>query len=382
MAIKDFLRKIFSSEQEKKENEKLRIENLEAWLKEKSGEIEKKEKEVAGLIKSNLANLVSELESKILVLERLNLNEKKAEDRIKFIVKENLFLHIKYLKKLVESLKGINEADIEKINTIFSDFTKKASPSYEKATFLIGKELGSVKESISNFFKKSKEIIDENKEFFDKKNIVEKINKEHNNIKNTESSEKQIINHLSEIELSLKDRANAIKSLESEIEHAKKTEKYLANLKRKEENEKAKEDIKKQAIKLRESINFKNLAGIFHTNEKKMKQVKEYNENFLSALENDRGAGLISLLEEIKNHEASEKLRELIRKQEELNNFKHENETRDLESSISKIKAEVESLENEKLRLQKAGEKQSEMKKSIVSEIRHELEKMNIILSE
>lgn len=382
MAIKDFLRKIFSSEKEKPEPEKLRFPELEDWLNKRKAELERKESQVTDLVKSRLKQLISETEHHVQILETINLENKKVEDKIKFIVKENLFHYIKYLKSFIETLSKLEDKNfLESLNRAFSDFNRKSEPAFQKATFLIGKELGDVKQSISNFFKDSKTILDENKDL-NNSAILKQIENKFNSVQNTEKSEKQIANRLAEIESNLKDKANAIKILENEIENARKTEKYLANLKKIEENEKSREEIKKQAIKLREIIDFKNLAGIFHTNEKKMRQIKEYNENFLSAIENDRGAGLISLLEEIKNHEASEKLRELIRKQEELNNFRHENETSELELSMSRINSEIESLKNEKSRIEKAGEKQGETKKSMISEIKQELEKINVILSE
>jgi len=380
--IRKFLRNIFSSEEQKKEPEKIEINQLESWLRKNKSELEKKEKQVSESIKSRADSLISELEQQILVLEKVDVSHKKAEEKIKLVVKENLNLYTRYLNKLIERLKEINEEKpLDHLDIIFADFSKKSEITYQKATFLIGKELGKSREIISQFSRDIKEIVNQNKESYDKLKIINETEKKQKEIKNIEYSENQISSQKEQISLKINDKKSAIGIINSEIETIKKSKEYVEKKEVGKEREKEKENLTKEASKVREIIDFKNLASIFHVNEKKMRIVKEYNDHFLSSLEHDNGQGLLSLLIEANySKDVWDKLSGLINKQKEIQDFSENDETLDLESEINKIKLEMTLLEEENAKLENARDKLKENKQSAINEIKLELIKINIDL--
>jgi len=380
MGIRNFIKKIFSSEEQVKEKEKINLSKLESWISENKQELEKKEKEVSESIKFRIKSLISELESHIPILEKVDISHKKAEEKIKLVVKENLSLYVRYLHKLIESLKSINEEKpLDSLDIIFDDFSKKSEITYQKATFLIGKELGRVKEIISQFSKDIKEIVNQNNEIYSKIRIIREIEKKHKERKNIEDSENKIKAQQEQINLRINDKKSAINILNSEIEEIKKSKDYLEKKEAEKEKEKEKENLIKEIAKLREQIDFKHLAGIFHVNEKKMKTIKDYSEHFLQSLETDNGKSLLNLLIEANySKEVQEKLQVLINRQKEINNFNQKDETLELESEIKKIEHEIIILEEENSRLEKAKDKLAENNKNLIENIKKELEKLNL----
>jgi len=83
-----------------------------------------------------------------------------------------------------------------------------------------------------------------------------------------------------------------------EIEKIKKSKSYIENLKKQEEIKLDEKELEKEVYKLKEIIDFKALAGMFHTDEKKMVVVKEYKKNFQVTFQEDNGARILSLINE------------------------------------------------------------------------------------
>lgn len=380
----NFLKKIFSSKEEKPQ-ERVNLGELELWTEKERKQTETIEKNILETLKSHISSLVSELEEEIKVLETIDLKDKKVEEKVKLIVKENLIAYTGYLKKLVENINNIKleklEDSISKINYTLADFDKKSGTSYEKATFLIGKELGNVKSTVSHFFSSLKETLRENYNILERSRAVKNTESKFLEIKKIEREFSELDKLIESALERAKDKAEAIEILKKEIEKIKNSQAYLENQKRKENNEKSKEELKNKVQKLKESIDFKQLATVFHVNEKKMRQLKEYNENFYSELYSDRGEILVNLLKEAKiNLELIERIKELAKKQREIAISQEKDETLELEREIKKIELEQLSLKSEKNRLEKARDKLIEASKLKTEEIRRELEKVNILL--
>ena len=92
--------------------------------------------------------------------------------------------------------------------------------------------------------------------------------------------------------------------------------------------------------KLREAIDFKTLASIFHSDEKKMRLIKEHQNDFLESIEKDNGETLINLLiESDLDQHIQEKVKNLleIKKQSEKEiNRVEEKKIKDLENEIKR----------------------------------------------
>ncbi|MBD3253025.1 hypothetical protein GF386_04800, partial [Candidatus Pacearchaeota archaeon] len=157
----------------KKNIEKTSINNLDEIINKKKDYT--KQQELIRTIKELVSEFREDIKEKLEILEKIDLTQKKADSRTKFIIKENLTNYMTHLQKLINSLE-IDASDltdlIKKINSVFYDFEKKSHPNFQKATFLIGKELGDTKKSIDNFFKNLNKKISENKDFIDSLKII------------------------------------------------------------------------------------------------------------------------------------------------------------------------------------------------------------------
>ena len=370
-------------ETEKVKSEKVKAEELEIWLANKKNEIEKQEEKFFALIQERINQLIREVEEEIFALKNVKVEEIKAENKIKLIVRENLNNYTIHLEKLIEKLEEIKEEKeiIEKINLVFEDFKKKSTMSYEKATFLIGKEIANVKNSIRNFFrdlerilKANKELIDNSKVFSSIKMKVEKVNELKKSKAETEKAIKECdnaINNLKE-KISLKEKG---------IEEIKSSKKFIEEEKKKQELEKKRKESDIEISKLRELVDFKTLAKFYHSFEKEMNMIKDYKENFKEQFSKTNGEELLNLFREAKMQDV-----EILNKMEKIRELKKELEETMIEplgiinigDEIKKINYDIELLNEKNLAEKKRCEKLEKSLSELNNLMKEELLKINV----
>jgi predicted component of type VI protein secretion system len=109
---------LFRKKKQEPEPEKVKFSELGSWLKKERSSVQDKEKQFLEQVKANLSQLLNELEREKQVLENFDLDSKKAEERYKFIVQENLSYYLGHLSKLMSKLNEIKEdVNVEKINS-------------------------------------------------------------------------------------------------------------------------------------------------------------------------------------------------------------------------------------------------------------------------
>jgi len=353
---------------------------------DKRKEIKEKEKEIFILIKNKIPEFLENLNEKLEVLENVDINSKKVENKIKLIVKENLINYLRYVKTFMEKMENLDEKNFEKfivnIKQNFLDFDKKSYIGYQKVTFLIGKEIAEVKNSIINFSKYLEKLFSINKEVMQNSKIIFSIELK---LKDLEKV-KEIIN---EIEEKIKLKDNRIKKFNDlnekiikKIEEIKKSKDHIENLKKQEKIKFDNKELEKEIYKLKEMINFKNLANIFHVSEKKMNFLKDYKENFLENFQKDKGVGILNLINETKmdKQEILNKLENINQKKETIKKFKEtikKDEVKELFIEMEKIKLGVENLINEKNKELKRYEKFKVSKEEIINLVKKEFSGMN-----
>jgi hypothetical protein len=372
--------------------ENVKFENLEDFIEKRKKEIIDKEIHLLNLIKSNIIRLADNLEENIKILKKIDLKDKKADERAKLIVNENLNQFINYLQKLIFNLKNLDKKEfagfIAGLNETMYDFEKKSLMSYEKATFLIGKELGSVKEIIGNFFKNFNKILNENQDFLKNSNAIMIIGKKFNETRILDKTLNEIDNSLKETDKKVHELEKENKDIKKDIESIKNSKSYNAEINQKKEIGEKKEQIEKETLRLRENFNFKSLSKIYHSDGKKMNLIKSYRDNFKSSFEIDMGESIISLLKEaeINADLINKKINGLLKEKEELNNLLKNrqeaeiNKIDNFESKIKKNQLEMENLESEKLKELKRIEKTKEKKDDIMNQLKQELTRININL--
>jgi len=378
MGFFDFLKR----KEENIEVENVRLDKLEIWLQNKQKSNEEKEKALLNLTKQKISDLTKELEQELDALKNIDWDKKKAEERIMLVVRENLNNYIILLSKLNDSLKNLDEktyhAFIGRLNFIFADFGKRSFINSQKATFLIGKEVEDVKESINSFFRGLKEILENNKNFIETSKAVSFLFSEYNQTGSIEKIKSDIYDKIKKIEQKKADLEGKIESIEKDIKKIIESREYSEKIMRKEEFEKKQNALKQYILKLKEFIDLKSLARTFHESEKKMKIIREYGDDFYGAFENDECKSLINLVESTKKKHLNEMLAEIHGKKQEIEAFSEKDETAPLNAEIEKIKDEIESLGKEKSDNLKRIQRLEEKKQELLERIKQKLAEINV----
>lgn len=312
--------KLFNFFRRKKEKESEEIPediflDLDGSLKKRVERSKEKEKIVLNILKENIFLFLGELSVNIGLLEGIDLKDSRSDERLKFIVMENLSNYIGHLKNLSKQLKKIEEEDAEKfieiLESTFLDFRKTSRMSREKATYLIGKEIRSVRECIGKFLEKINGFMVEEKKFFDEisalKEIAEiskKFSEINDSLLSVEEEKTGLENELSLLKENLEENS-------LNIERLKKTPEYRESLGKKEKIESLKSDLKKGLFELKNLADFKFLFRLNHKVPKKMESISRFEENFSIILIEEEGDLFLELLSEGKKEEFSRKLKKL-----------------------------------------------------------------------
>jgi hypothetical protein len=385
MGIFDFFKN--KTEKENKE-EKIKSGELKKYTEYRRNKLNERKAGFLREVKERLNLLISEFKDEIDVLKKIRLDDIKIEERAKFIVKENLFAYISLLQKLSENLKNISfeqnpENIIKEIDDYFVNFSKKSYMNFEKATFLIGKEMGNVKESISGFFREFRNIVDENKELLEDSRLIltidtklleiEKLKEIYSNIEIERDENLEKIKNL-------KEKANLI---EKNISKFKMSKEYKERDDKKHEFERKKEQLANAINELRTLIDFKTLQKIYHTNSKKMSLLSDYVSDFKEEFNKDNGRELINLIEEARINAEEVKL-----KSEKIIQLKHELEETSIgedkilifNNELEETKNEIENIHAEDEKNIKRLDRINENIKEVMQNLRKELEKFNIVV--
>lgn len=369
--------------------EKIRFSELESWIKSKKEQNKAKETEVTNLISESVSQLIVDLKDKNRILRKVDLNEKKVEDRIKFIVEENLSYYINYLEKLIKSLENLKNSEnkslnllINELDSFFLDFEQKSRMSFEKATFLIGKELGNVKEAINNFVANLKKTLEQNKAILENFNVISLLESKLGEVNNIEVIESGINQKIEKIKQKIKNSNKEIDKIKREIEDIKDSEEYKGEKSKEESIVLALSRLEKEIYKLKEMIGFKELAKAYHIIPETMALINNYKNNFKITFEKDNGEELSELLK--KNSEIQEKIKQIQELKKQIENKESEFEASEGKKviegdfKIKKINQEIWESNTEISKEEKRKEKLEENKKDKLNEIKQELVKAGV----
>lgn len=337
-----------------KEIKKIDFNLLEHELELINLEIKEQEKKVLEKIDFLVKGLVEELSREIEDLKKIDLSKKKAEDRIKNIVKDNLEKYTSILEKLKNNLSIIYacelssiEERLEKINQYFDEFDKRSYFHFEKATYLIGDELGKTKESLKLFFKEINLLVSSEYNL-DKKNTlnvcIQKLEAINSNKKIIESIEKENIQSQKRID----EIREEIDNLEINSLAIKKSERYKEFLAKKEKKESLKKELISVMGEIKQKVSLKDLAGIYHSSEKSMMVIRSYNNNFYESFERSLGTDLLELIDARDREYISKKISFIIEIKNKLADFKEEEDNiEEINKEIEKRNLETSNLESE-----------------------------------
>ncbi len=387
MILKNIFRFFKKKKPEQETPEQINFKEIPNYINKKKEKIKNNQEEPQKQIRENLSELLQELEKNTLVLKNIDLEGKKAPEAAKLIVRENFSNFIYYLEKLISDLKELDSESLEtlisKINSIFSEFEKKSLTSFQKSTFLIGDELKAVADNIKKFFKSFNKIIKENNPSIEQKNkisIIEKKLTEFNDLEKIESENNKSIEN---IENKTKDFENRIQELKKEIENMKKTQKYIEQIKNKQELETAKIKLVIELQTLKEMIDFKALAKVYHSIEEQMNIIKIYKDNFKQGFEKYGSEKLLELIDikAINQEPIKEKIKTINTIKQNINNIKIEKDpTKELKDEINHVKQKIGELNIEKLSIERRCKRLQEDESKIKNEVVEEFKGLNVVV--
>lgn len=389
MGITDFIKNLFKQEEIK--IVQIEFSNLNNFIQNKEQENKIKEQEFINSTNQLTIQLTEDLRPKIQILENIDLTEKKVEEKIRLIIKQNLDNYTNHLKKLITNLQNINtnnpQSLINQINSIFKNFQKNSNTSFQKSTFLIGKELENITDTLINFSKNFKNLQQENKELILTNQILNHVKSNLNNYRKIKETQDSINNNL----INLKNQSTNLKSkvilLKKEIEEIKQNNEYKEESKKEQDINNKKQELKKTFQALKQLIDFKTLANIFHSNEKEMNIIKKHKENFQQAFEKDNQI-ILNLLSDAKlNTKAiSEKAEQINMLQQNINKKGQNLELKQhalitiKQSEIEKLNSEIQNLASQQSKENKRFKKMQTNLQEIKNIIKQQLVKINVEL--
>ena len=347
MRIFDF----FRSRKEKEEPEEKKavsLADLDIWAENRFSKLEREKREFNELVKSNSYKLAEELRKGIISLNNINWEKIKENNRVKQIVKENLRNYVFHLGQLASNLENLEKTNQmkDKLISMFSAFENKAGLNYHKSTFLIGKELEGINNSLLSFSKDLKKMCEEKNELlqnFDDILIVRE------KLKTLDQSEKIILNvrdGVLKTDSQIRKLESEIKDYEAELIEVKKSAEYLEWEERKNKLKEKNENLKREIQTLYWLVDFKVLARLWHENSKEMSVVKEYKDNFYESFLKDEREVLARLVNLLENKEAlNKKIVEITDLEKEVKNTMLEN------SPVSEFEEKIKKTRNEVLNL-------------------------------
>jgi len=379
MGILDFFRKKKKVQEQEAEPEEIKFNEIENWLDNKAREINEKEKKVFDLIKERIDLFIKEIDEKIKVLEEIDIESKKVEDRAKIIVRQGLDKYLGFVDIFIKELTKIEKQNlsqfIKDMNKIFSDFEKHSYIFYQRATFLIGDELAVVKQEINNFSEYFSKLFNEKQKIIDFSNAISSTKLKLRQFDETRATLDKIDLEIKSLDKKTMDSKEKMKKVLHEIEKVKASKAYGENLKNKEEIKLTEKQLEDDVLKLKTFVDFKVLSNTFHSDEKKMKLIKSCKEDFQGMITKDSGESILSLISEseLDSNVIADKIKQINEKRQKITEdkkFIKKDEVEILSEEIQKIKLEIEKLSIEKVKYVKRSAGVEDSKEGIVEGIR------------
>jgi len=377
----------FRKKPEKKET--VSLAEAERLIERKLEEFEKQNEEIKRVTAEKVSAFVSDLKKQRQALDAVSVDGRKEDERLKVIVKENFNLYLSRLDKLIEKLNSVQENTdteeyLEEVKNIVNDFKKNSFKNLQKATILIGDEIEQNRNLVTRFSQELSEIAERNRKNFEKVKLIKKLGELKESLDLTSKIKSEIKGNLSRFEKEKEIIETENKRAGEEFLNFKKSKEFAEFNGRKEKINSEISRLHLDISKLKEKIDLKSLLKQFHEIDKKRKLIREYRDNFLSALEKDDGLEILSVLSspEIKDRilEIKERNTELKKQFVEL---EKENRIYQFEEQMKNLSLKVlginEKIEGEKKKIIKLDEKERALQEEILLKTKEILDDFEII---
>jgi len=371
--LRNFFRKR-KRQEPKVELEEVNFVEIESWLENKVKKFAEKEKKVFLLIQEKITIFTSDINEKTKILEAIDIKSKKVEERAKTIVKQSLDKYLNFIKIFTKELTDIDKQNlnhfIKGANQIFSDFDKRSYIFYQRTNYLIGDELLAVKQEINNLSIYFTDLFNENKKITDSLNLISSIKSKLTQLNETSQILDEINSEIESLDKITTKNKERKETLSHKIEKIKITKDYFENIEREEEIKQMEKQLLDNISKLKSLIDFKKLTNAFHSDENKMKTIRNYRENFHKSFDENRGDDILNLISkaELNNSAISNEIKQINERRKKIYENKkliEKDEVKELLEEIEKIKSELEYIAIEKVKEGKKKEKIEENKEEM-----------------
>ena len=330
------------------EVENISFDKIEKWLEDRNENLRKDEVEILDKIEEKLKAFYVSLEEKLEVLESVDIESKKEHGRAKILVRQGLDKYIDSVHILLKNLKELKKDDLEKfareISETFISFEKISAKVYERATYLVGDEMATVRNEIRRFYNGLVEKFNGDELSIKSLREIRNIRLKLDEFKNLEKNIREVKIETEINKERIEKAKKNVKKLMSDVERIKNSSEYISNLETEEKIKFLRTSLNNEIVKLKDAIDFKKLTGIIHTNEKELGIVKDYKNHFVSEFSRDGGKRILDLLES--SNMKSAKIETYVLLIEKINNeLKEKSRNVGLDSTIIKLE-EIEKIED------------------------------------
>jgi len=352
------------------------FEDIPNWILEKKSEERLKEKETSGRIKPLISDFLKELCVEIEELVKVDITNKKEDEKLKMLVIKNRDEYLKYLDSFIKKLEHIDHKGLEEatkyLKKTLIEFQKESRIHYERATILIGKPMGDTHETIGGFAMHLNKIFQKSAAIYSNLKIINDVEEKFGNIPLVEKERDSIDAKLKESDKKKKELETAIKKVEKDIEDKKTSKEYLEEKANHEKSIIEKKRIENELSSLKSTIDFKSLKNLYHVNDKKMKLIKDYEEDFSLILYRD---DIFELLSEKEIEFLKNKIAEVRIKIKEIQKLESQNDSfapliLDKGSYVASLKNIEKEIEANGREVKKLDEKINELKESILTDVK------------
>ncbi len=395
MKILKFLKDIFKEEEKEikiKKDEEITIQELEESINKKINEIKSKEEILNQDVNSKIDLFIAELKEKEKKVEEVDIELKEKNEKIKSVVYEGRKKYLEFIERLIDNLEKAKEVPefnrkIESINASFLRFGENSPKSYERATILIGKEMGEIRDSLKRFSTDILTLFKENQNIVLEYKAINSIKSRCQKKKENEEEIKKLNQTVEELNKKIEDNEQEKQDITEKVEKIKKSKEHLENIKLQKDIKIKEEEIRKQISDLRQLIDFKSLTSFFHSFEDKMNIIKSYKDNFLGEFNYDKGDKLIKLLNDsnLNNEIINQKIKDINNNENLLKEKQSDlkkDETLSIISDIESIKEKIENMKKEKDWAEKNTEKIKEESNENIKKIKEEAKNIQIIIKD
>ncbi len=386
MGLFSFLKKKKKEKPEEETKKRLDFSEIENWVNKNIKKNNEKEKQVLENLDRKTKEFIPNLKEKLEALKNFDVDSCKSDERAKSIVKQGRRDYLEKAERLISDIDNFEKKDIEtyitKINEAFTGFHKKTNISFQKANYLIGKELSEIKNTLREFSKEIMNIFNENKNLIEETKKLESIKQGLQRINEYEKEINITSEDLKKVKNKIKEEKDEKQKVLDKIKEIKESEEYKKNLERKEKVSSMKKELDFHIKKLKEIIDFKELSNFMHTFPERIKIVKEYKENFLEKFKENKEK-IINLIGEanLKNSEIDNKLKEIQEKEKSLEEQKNqiqEDKTEKHYDKIEKMDSEIETLEQRKISKEKRENRLETEKSDLKNSIKSKVEELDV----